>query len=65
MKKVGRPFKPFTEKELQAVQEYLNSDKSYKEIAEKYDMTISAMQYRVGKYKRQLEKETANETSEM
>ncbi|MEE5994488.1 MAG: hypothetical protein V3G42_14875 [Oscillospiraceae bacterium] len=64
MKKVGRPLKPFTEKELQAVKEYLTGEDSYKEVAEKYGFTLSSMQYKVEKYRKQMASQSAGGTDE-
>lgn len=52
MKPRGRSPKPLTEKDLQMIQEYLNSDKSLQEIADKYGIpTKEGVRYKVNKYR--------------
>lgn len=60
MKKRGRKKRTFTEKELKAIHEYLESDLSYKEVAEKYNIAQTTLQYYVGRYRKEL-KENAKE----
>lgn len=60
MKPRGRSPKEWTDRQLQAVSEYLNTkDKSYKDIAEKYGVPVTTLKYWVAKYRKQ-EKESDN-----
>lgn len=55
MKPRGRSPKLFTQEELLAITEYLTTDKSYKEVALKYGMPESSLQYKVRKYRKEQE----------
>lgn len=55
MKPIGRSPKPFTETDLQMIREYLESDKSLKEVAEKYGISIAGLRYKVKKYRKETE----------
>lgn len=56
MKLIGRPIRPLTPEEKAIILEYLTSDLSYQEVAEKHDMTKDALRYKVGKYRKEQEK---------
>ena len=55
MKPQGRSPKPFTETDLKMIQEYLESDKSSQEVAEKYGVSASGLRYKVKKYRKEQE----------
>lgn len=55
MKKSGRSVTPLTKKQKKACQEYLNSDKSYVEVAEKYGVVKTTLIYWVKKYRKELD----------
>ena len=55
MKPIGRSPKPLTETDLQMIQEYLNSDKSLKEVAAKYGVSTEGLRYKVKKYRKETE----------
>lgn len=60
MKPQGRSPKPFTKTDFQMIQEYLESDKSLQEVAEKYGVSKEGLRYKVKKYR----KETNNNGKE-
>lgn len=53
MKPIGRSPKPLTEKDLQMVREYLETDKSLKEVSEKYGISGAGLRYKVNKYRKE------------
>jgi len=53
MRKVGRRPLVLTERDMEMLNEYFNSDKSLQEMADKYNMTKSMVCYRIKKYKEQ------------
>lgn len=55
MKPIGRSPKPFTETDLQMIREYLESDKSLKEVAGKYGISDGGLRYKVKKYQKEQE----------
>jgi predicted DNA-binding protein YlxM (UPF0122 family) len=55
MKKMGRTTEPLTVKQTQAVTEYLNSNLSLIEVAEKYETTKSGLAYWLKKYRKEQE----------
>lgn len=55
MKPRGRSPKPFTEIDFQMIREYLESDKSSQEVAEKYGVSASGLRYKVKKYQKEYE----------
>jgi predicted DNA-binding protein YlxM (UPF0122 family) len=55
MKKMGRTTEPLTIKQIQAVTEYLNSNLSLSEVAEKYETTKSGLAYWLKKYRKEQE----------
>ena len=55
MKPQGRSPKPFTERDLQMIREYLETDKSLKEVAGKYGMSDAGLRYKVKKYQKEQE----------
>lgn len=57
MKAKGRPVKPFTDREKEMIDVYLNSDKSAKEVAEQYHVAVSTLMYNVKKYRESLKQE--------
>ena len=52
MRKQGRKPEPLTKEQLEAVQEYLNSDKTYEEVAEEYGVKAVSLKYWVKKYRK-------------
>ena len=52
MKKRGRSAAILTAAQLGMIEEYLTSDKSYQEIADKYGVGKGALQYWTQKYRR-------------
>lgn len=55
MKPHGRSPKPFTATDLEMITEYLETDKSLKEVAEKYGVSSEGLRYKVKKYRKELE----------
>lgn len=55
MKPVGRSPKPLTEEEKQMILEYLTTDKSLKEVADKYGISDAGLRYKVKKYRKETE----------
>lgn len=55
MKPVGRSPKPFTETDLQMIKEYLETDKSLKEVSAKYGISDAGLRYKVKKYRKEQE----------
>ncbi len=55
MKPVGRSLKPFTEKDLAMIKEYLETDKSLKEVSAKYGISDAGLRYKVKKYRKEQE----------
>lgn len=55
MKKQGRPAEPLSQERLSAVNEYLNSDKSYQEVADKYSVSVNNLKYWTAKFRKELE----------
>lgn len=61
MRKSGRTYTPLTAEQLKAVKDYLETDMSYDEVAEKYGITKSALRYWVTqKYKREQQERDNN-----
>lgn len=56
MKPMGRTTIPLTEKQLQAVKEYLESDLGLQEVANKYSTTKSGLVYWIKKFRKEQEK---------
>ena len=52
---MGRTTEPLTIKQIQAVTEYLNSNLSLSEVAEKYETTKSGLAYWLKKYRKEQE----------
>lgn len=57
MKPRGRSPQPFTKKDLEMIREYLDTDKSLKEVAEKYGLSSEGLRYKVRKFRKQQETE--------
>lgn len=55
MKPIGRSPKPLTEEDKQMVIEYLESDKSLKEVAQKYGISDAGLRYKVKKFRKETE----------
>lgn len=55
MKPHGRSPKPFTATDLEMIAEYLKTDKSLKEVAEKYGISSEGLRYKVKKYRKEFE----------
>ncbi len=55
MKPIGRSPKPLTETDLQMIREYLDTDKSLKEVAAKYGVSTEGLRYKVKKYRKETE----------
>lgn len=55
MKPRGRSPKPFTETDLQMIKEYLETDKSLKEVSEKYGISDAGLRYKVNKYRKEFD----------
>lgn len=55
MKPQGRSPKPFTATDLEMIKEYLETDKSLKEVAEKYGISSEGLRYKVKKYRKEQE----------
>ena len=55
MKPIGRIPKPLTETDLQMIREYLDTDKSLKEVAAKYGVSTEGLRYKVKKYRKETE----------
>ena len=53
MKKSGRSVEKLTEKQIEAVELYYNSDLSSRDVAEKYGITQSGLRYWINKYKKE------------
>lgn len=53
MKKSGRSVEKLTEKQIEAVELYYNSDLSSRDVAEKYGITQSGLRYWTNKYKKE------------
>lgn len=63
MRKSGRTYTPLTTEQLKAVKDYLETDMSYDEVAEKYGITKSALRYWVKqKYQREQQERDNNES---
>ena len=60
MKPQGRSPKPFTATDLEMITEYLKTDKSLKEVAEKYGVSSEGLRYKVKKYRKELESNGEN-----
>jgi hypothetical protein len=50
MKVTGRPLTPFTEQDMRMIKDYLESDMGYFEVADKYKVPYTTLQYKVNKY---------------
>lgn len=57
MKRKGRTAEPLTDKQLSAVREYLESNLSYDEVADKHGINKPALRYWVTKYRKQQEQQ--------
>lgn len=55
MKPQGRSPKPLTETDMQMIREYLDTDKSLKEVAVKYGISDSGLRYKLKKYRKETE----------
>ena len=55
MKPRGRSPKPFTETDLQMIKEYLETDKSLKEVSAKYGISDAGLRYKVNKYRKEVD----------
>ena len=55
MKKIGTPYKELTDKQIEAVREYLEGSESLIEVASKYGTNRSTLQYWVKKYRKDME----------
>lgn len=55
MKKIGTPYKELTDKQIEAVREYLEGSESLIEVASKYGTNRSTLQYWVKKYRKEME----------
>lgn len=64
MKPRGRSPQPFTERDLEMIKEYLETDKGLKEVAEKYGLSSEGLRYKVRKFRKQQELQQANETKD-
>ena len=53
MRKPGRRVTPLTEEQKRMVIEYLESDLTYAEVAEKYKGNINNLKYWVAKYRKE------------
>lgn len=50
MEKRTRSAKPLTEKEKAAIEAYMSTNKTYREIAEQFGMSKDALWYRINRY---------------
>lgn len=64
MKPRGRSPQPFTERDLEMIKEYLETDKGLKEVAEKYGLSSEGLRYKVRKFRKQQELQQENETKD-
>lgn len=55
MKPSGRSPIPLSDRDIQAVKEYLESDKGYAEVALEFGMKKGQLQYKVKKYRKEQE----------
>lgn len=55
MKPIGRAYQPLTEQELTIVKEYLESDKSLQEVADKHGISYAGLRYKIAKYRKECE----------
>lgn len=55
MKPQGRSPIPFTERDIEMIKEYLNTDKSLKEVSAKYGISAPGLRYKVKKYRKENE----------
>lgn len=55
MKPVGRSPKPLTETDMQMIREYLDTDKSLKEVSAKYGISDAGLRYKLKKYRKETE----------
>lgn len=62
LKPRGRSPQPFTERDLEMIKEYLETDKGLKEVAEKYGLSSEGLRYKVRKFRKQQELQQENET---
>ena len=60
LKPRGRSPQPFTENDLAMIKEYLETDKSLKEVSEKYNLSSEGLRYKVCKYRKQQEQQKNN-----
>lgn len=63
MKPRGRSPIPLTEKELEMIREYLESEKSLVEVAEKYGLSTAGLRYKIKKYRKEIELVNGTENS--
>ena len=64
MKPRGRSPQPFTERDLEMIKEYLETDKGLKEVAEKYGLSSEGLRYKVRKFRKQQELQQTTETKD-
>lgn len=57
MKPRGRSPQPFTERDLEMIEEYLKTDKGLKEVAEKYGLSSEGLRYKVRKFRKMQEQQ--------
>ena len=62
MKPHERSPKPFTTTDLQMITEYLETDKSLKEVAEKYGVSSEGLRCKVKKYQKKQEETNSKKT---
>jgi len=55
MKPRGRSATPLTEKEIEMVKAYLESDRSLEDVARQYNTSKEGLRYKVIKYQKQKE----------
>lgn len=53
MRKQGSKPKPLSDKEIRIVEEFIQNDLSYDEMAAKVNMTKAQLRYRVAKYRKE------------
>lgn len=63
MKPVGRSPKPLTATDIEMVREYLETDKSLKEVSAKYGISDAGLRYKVKKYRKEKEKTNGKENN--
>ena len=62
MRVSGRRAIPLTEEQKDAVLDYLNSDKTYLEVAEQHKVNVNSLKYWVAKYRKEQSSNGRQET---